>query len=174
MPGPASPDIAIIVLGAAVWPGGVPSPSLRRRAEHAARLFHSQGATWLVLCGGIGKSPPSEANCAAEICLAEGVPASAMLLDETSTSTHENLVNAQKLLASKPIGQALIVTDYYHIPRAVLTARALGLPATGAAPKRDLGKTKLHRHIFSIVREGPALVYYLCRAALARFRRRKP
>ena len=54
-------DVAV-VLGAGVWEGGVPSPVLRRRVSHGIELVKSGCAGWLILTGGVGRHPPSEAQ----------------------------------------------------------------------------------------------------------------
>src|SRR5574342_604073 len=53
---------AIIVLGSAVWNGGRASPSLAMRIERAIELYRSGYAPYLILCGGLGNNPPSEAQ----------------------------------------------------------------------------------------------------------------
>jgi vancomycin permeability regulator SanA len=52
----------IIVLGSAVYPGERPSPSLNARVQHAIALYRAGYATHLILCGGLGTYPPSEAE----------------------------------------------------------------------------------------------------------------
>ena len=151
----------IIVLGAAVWPGGRASPTLRRRSEHAARLFLAAGAGQIIATGGVGKHPPSEAAVTAAICTAMGVPDAAVIREGASTTTLENLRFAMALL---PAGQSVtIVTDYYHIPRALLTARMLGLRARGSAPGFARGTINPHQHARMILRESFALPVYAAR-----------
>ena len=70
---------AALILGCAVWPGG-PSPTLRRRALHAAGLWHRGEVDWLVACGGLGRHPPTEAEAIRDLLLAEGIPAEAIRL----------------------------------------------------------------------------------------------
>jgi len=63
----------IIVLGAAVWAGGVPSPALRRRALHAVELFQQGLSDVLIVSGGIGKNPPSEARIMRRLAVQQGI-----------------------------------------------------------------------------------------------------
>jgi vancomycin permeability regulator SanA len=83
-----------IILGAAVWHAG-PSPTLRRRTLHASSLYQSGHITSLVLCGGVGQHPPSEATAMQDILLDEGVPIDAMVLEDQLTTTGENIRFAQ-------------------------------------------------------------------------------
>ncbi len=147
---------AALVLGAAIWPGGQPSPTLRRRARHAARLYHAGAVTHIIGCGGPGRHPPAEAEAIARICLEAGVPAAALLREDTSTRTLENIARARPLLARIGAREAVIVTDRYHAPRAWLTARALGLRARVSCPApRGTSRRALAR---SWLREAAAIL----------------
>ncbi|WP_122077177.1 YdcF family protein [Pseudophaeobacter sp. EL27] len=154
-----------VVLGAAVWPGGQPSPTLRRRSLHAAELFRQGRVSHVICCGGLGQHPPSEAEVMQQICREAGVPAGAILLEDKSHTTHENLANIQPLLAKLEQPFIVIVTDRYHKWRALLVARHLGFLAQASCPVQS--GTSAFRVIKSWLREVPALIYYWWR-----FRRR--
>lgn len=164
----------VIVLGAAVRAGGVASPALARRARRAAQVFHDRGAGLLITTGGVGLHPPSEAAVAAGICIAEGVPASAVLQEDQSTNTRENLAFAARMIPPTARGRLIIVSDFYHIPRALLIARGLGLRASGDWPREGLGTTPLHRHLRMFLREGLALPWEALRQIGRKLRRRGP
>ena len=148
-----------IVLGAAVWPGGVPSRALLRRAEKAAALYRAGEVRRLLATGGIGHHPPSEASVIRDVVMACGVPGDAIILEETSATTLENLAFAKALLP--PGTRVVIVSDLWHLPRARLTARRLGLAATGAAP--SLKGAHWGRVLRATLREAAALAWYLVR-----------
>ena len=121
-----------IVLGAVVWNGGIASPTLRRRAATAAALYRDGQVEGIVATGGIGAHPPSEAEVIRDLLTARGVPDGAILLESRSHSTLENIAFAADLL---PEGSALVlVSDFWHLPRARLVACRLGLRARSAAP----------------------------------------
>ena len=148
-----------IVLGAAVWPGGAPSPTLRRRAEKAATLYLSGAVSGIVATGAIGRHPPSEARAIRAAVGELGVPESAVTLEETSTTTLENLAHARALL---PAGtRVIIVSDMWHLPRAWLTARRLGLRAGTAAASLE-GAHPL-RVLRAALREVAGFLWYLVR-----------
>ena len=113
-----------LVLGAAVWAGGVASPALKRRAMHGVQLFHNGQIGHIIGCGAVGKHGPSEAQVIRQICLDNAVPDSCISLEEQSTNTYENIRNAMALLDSKSV---IIITDKYHAPRARMTAKHLGI-----------------------------------------------
>ena len=116
-----------LVLGAAVWAAG-PSPTLRRRAEHGARLVLDGRAQALLCTGGLGRHPPSEGAAIAEIARAMGVPETCIGIEDRSRTTWENLRFALPLLAGPEV---ILVTDRWHMPRALMIARRLGLSAAG-------------------------------------------
>ncbi len=148
-----------IVLGAAVWPGGLASPALRRRAEKAAALYLAGAVSGIIATGGPGRHPPSEAQAIREVVVAQGVPDTAVTLEDRSRTTLENLANAKDLVP--PGVSAIIVSDLWHLPRARLAARRLGLPATGAAP--SLRGAHRGRVLRAVLREAAALLWYLVR-----------
>jgi uncharacterized SAM-binding protein YcdF (DUF218 family) len=112
---------AIVVLGCRVTPSGAPSPSLERRARHAGELWRRGLAPTIVLTGGVGDHPPSEASAAAAVLRAMDVPEDALVLEELSTSTEENAREAARCLEEQQGTDArrvLVVTDAYHTFRA--------------------------------------------------------
>ncbi len=153
------PDTAALILGAAVWPDG-PSPTLRRRTLHGARLFHDRVVAQLVVCGGLGAHPPSEAEAMRRLLREAGVPDAAIHLEDRSTSTLENIRFALPILEALRINHVLIVSDAPHLPRALLTARRLGLVAAGSAPR---GGARARQQLRLALRELPAYATYLWR-----------
>ena len=140
---------AIVVAGCRVMPSGRPSTALRRRAELAARLWHEGKAPLVVLTGGIGDNPPSEASVAAEVVVAAGVPRTAVRLEEHSTSTEENARLAAEILRGELERDAriIVVSDSYHVFRCERVfgrhfARAVGTGSTGDAWPRVKGSLR--------------------------------
>ena len=148
-----------ILLGATVGPGGTATPTLRRRAEKAAQLYHAGAVGRIVASGGTGRNPPAEAEVARDILLDLGVPPGAILTESRSRNTLENIAFSRDLL---PPGTSLVlVSDAWHLPRARLVARRLGLTATGArAAMRGTHPLRTGR---LILRELAALALYLLR-----------
>lgn len=151
--------VVAIVLGAAVWPGGTPSPALRRRAERAAALYRAGAVELIVASGGIGRHAPSEAEAIRDVVTALGVPEAAVLLEDRSRNTRENLRFSQVLL---PDGaKVLIVSDGWHLPRARLIAHRMGLRAKGASA--GLAGTRPLRLARHLGRETGALIWEILR-----------
>ena len=148
------PAVAV-VLGAAVWPGGVASPTLARRTDHAIRLWRAGEVQVILGCGGVGRHGPAEAEVIADLCRAAGVPEAALRREAASTSTEENLRFARPLLALLAPSQVVIVTDGFHAPRARLVARRLGLQVVSA----PVGAPLTLRRIRAGLREMPAYLW---------------
>lgn len=140
----------ILILGAAVWPEG-PSPTLRRRTLHAARLWHAQPDAALIPCGGLGQHPPTEAAAMRDLLLGAGIAADAITLEDQSTTTFENIRNAARLITGRSV---TIVTDPYHASRALMVARHFGLDACADCPLSEIGQS---RHL---LREALARIGY--------------
>lgn len=120
---------AVIVLGAAAW-GNKPSPVFRERIRHAVDLYRSGDIRYLIFTGG---SPhpdyPSEGDVGRLYALKQGVPDDAIVSEERSHSTWENLEYAQKFFASRDIRTVIIVSDPLHLRRAMLIAEEQGIDA---------------------------------------------
>jgi uncharacterized SAM-binding protein YcdF (DUF218 family) len=149
-----------LVLGAAVWADG-PSPTLRRRTMQAAAEFHAGRVDHLIGCGGLGRHPPTEAAAIHHMLLAAQVPADRIRIEDKSTNTLENICFALPILASLGSSDIVIVTDWYHAPRARLIARRLGLRVRSTSP--PLAGASLSQQARSALREVPAYLLALCR-----------
>ena len=118
-----------IVLGAAVI-GERPSPVFAARLDHAARLYR-EGRTARVLVTG-GRSPEdklSEAAAGRAYLLARGVPVEAIIIEDRSRTTRQNLANARRVLGQSARQPVLIVSDPLHMRRAMAMAAAEGFAA---------------------------------------------
>ena len=123
---------AIIVLGAAAAENGV-SPVFRERLNHGIALYRAGRAGMLLLTGGVGRGNiRSDAAIARDYCIAQGVPAADILIEETSTITEENLENARALMDAHGLTTALLVSDPLHMRRAMLMAADYGIAASSS------------------------------------------
>ena len=151
---------AIIVLGSAVYPGERASPSLNARVQHAIALYQAGNARYLIFCGGVGNNPPSEAQVMQRLGINAGIPASAMILEDQSHSTEENLGNAKTLMDRYGLHSAIIVSDPFHLYRAEIIARDIGIDATGSGAHTSPTYTNPGLRVWYTARESIALVWY--------------
>lgn len=151
---------AIIVLGAAVWPGGRSSPSLAARMQHAIALYRAGYASHLILSGGVGGNRPSEAEVMRRLATGSGVPEDALILDDTSHSTEENLAHAKALMDARGWRTALIVSAPYHLLRAETIARDLGMEVYGSPSSESTAFAAPVSRMGYTAREALALIWY--------------
>lgn len=109
-----TPYDLVVVAGAGVMPDGGPSDALRARTRLAVDLYESGAAPTLAFTGGVGDWGDAEAEVAADLARAWGVPEDALVLERTSTSTEENAANLRALVGDRRV---LVVTDRYHVFR---------------------------------------------------------
>jgi len=122
----------VIVLGAGIMGENVTRP-LAHRLNTAFELWQQNPDTYIIVTGGLGnRATITEAEAMARFLYRRGVPREKILLEELSTSTYENLTFAKEILNIHfPDGfSAVLVTNDFHIYRAVQTARAVGLDVT--------------------------------------------
>jgi len=155
---------AAIVFGAAVRPDGAPSHALRDRTRTACALYRRGLVHTLVLSGGRDPDAPlSEPACMARIAAAEGVPASALVLDETGEDSAATVAAARRLAEARGWHGLLMVSHDYHLARIKLACERAGLPAwtVPAVESRWLGPKP-----WFTAREVIAWAWYYVRPAL--------
>lgn len=148
---------AIIVLGAQVKPDGVPSLQLQWRLDAAAEAWQERNCL-IVVCGAQGANEPAtEASVMRDELIKQGVAEKAILMDDKSFNTRQNIANAVALLEGRDVDHVLIVTSDYHLPRAMAIAEDAGLDASGVGSPTKLGmRFWLKNH----GREGLAWIKY--------------
>lgn len=151
----------IIVLGAAVWPNEEPGPSLKARTERAIELYREGYASHLIPSGGLGRYPPEEAEVMRRLALEAGIPSEALFLEKESHSTWENLLGARNIMQERGWDTAVIVSDPFHMKRALLMAEDLGLTAHGSPVENSPNYSVPVRRLFYTSREVLALWWYL-------------
>ena len=112
------PDTAdlIVVAGCRVLPNGQASPCLALRVARAVQLWEAGVARTVLMTGGVGEHPPSEAAVARDLAVALGMPSQAVLTEDRSTSTFENALFASGVVEAERV---VVVTDSFHVFRAV-------------------------------------------------------
>lgn len=122
-------DVAI-VLGARVYSNGSLSPMLRDRLETGVRLYTSGKVRKLLLSGDHGQVTYDEVTAMLRYVRDRGVPDQDIFTDHAGFSTYDTMYRAREVFA---VRKALVITQGFHLSRAVYTARSLGLEATGVA-----------------------------------------
>jgi SanA protein len=117
-----------IVLGARIWVDGTPMDMLGDRLETGVRLYESGKVDKLLLSGEHYQVPYNQVDSMLQYVLQRGVPEEDVFTDNAGLSTYDTMYRAREVFQVK---SALVVTQDFHLSRAVYTARHLGLEAIG-------------------------------------------
>lgn len=117
----------IIVLGCRVN-GDTPSPMLSDRLTRGVELYDMKTAPKLLMSGDHGRVSYDEVNAMKQFAIDKGVPSEDVFMDHAGFSTYETMYRAKEVFAAKRV---VIVTQKYHLYRAVYIAEKLGLEAYG-------------------------------------------
>ncbi|MCX4470100.1 YdcF family protein [Micromonospora sp. NBC_01655] len=117
-----------LVLGTKVHPDGTPSPFLTARLEIAQRLL-TAGKVRAILLSGDNMNPDyDEPTAMRRWLLDQGVPAEKVVLDYAGFDTYDSCARAKRIFG---VERATVVTQSFHLPRAVAVCRRLGVDASG-------------------------------------------
>lgn len=130
----------ILVLGAGVWRNNRPSHVLEDRLKIGIEAYCAGVSDKLLMSGDHGRKGYDEVNVMKSFAVERGVPSEDVFMDHAGFSTYESMYRARDIFKAKKI---LIVTQEYHLYRAVYDARALGLDAYGVVsmPRTYAGQT---------------------------------
>ncbi len=120
----------ILVLGCGVRPNGEPSLMLQDRLEMGVTLYTLGAAPKLLMSGDHSREDYDEVNAMKDFAMTAGVPSEDVFMDHAGFSTYESMYRARDVFQAEKI---VIVSQQYHLYRAVYDARALGLEAYGVA-----------------------------------------
>lgn len=124
----------IIILGAAVW-GDKPSPMLQDRLTVGMDLYNKDVSKKIIMSGDHGKTNYDEVGLMKNYVVDKGIPSKDVFKDHAGFSTYDTIYRAKEVFKAKKIA---IVTQKYHLYRALYIANKLGVEAYGvAADLRD-------------------------------------
>ena len=123
---PAAP--VALVLGAQVYPDGNPSPFLAARLEIARRLLAAGKVRAILVSGDHMDWVYNEPGAMFQWLVDRGVPSQRIVLDHAGFDTYDSCARARAVFG---VSEAIVVTQSYHIDRAVALCRTQGIDATG-------------------------------------------
>lgn len=135
------PDVdCILILGAGVW-GDKPSPMLEDRLLQGIELYDEKAAAKIIMSGDHGREEYDEVNTMKEYAIEKGVPSENIFMDHAGFSTYESIYRAKEIFGADRV---IIVTQKYHLYRALHIANSLGIEAygVGADPRQYAGQAK--------------------------------
>ena len=130
----------ILVLGAGLRKDNSPSPILRERIERGILLYNTGAAPKLLMSGDHGRREYNEVGVMKALAVESGIPSEDVFMDHAGFSTYESLYRARDVFCAKRV---IIVSQKYHLYRALYIAEQLGIEAygVGADTQRFYGTT---------------------------------
>jgi SanA protein len=152
----APPRRVAIVFGAGLWRDGSPTPILRDRVQAAAQLYFAGKVQKLLMSGDNRYLDYNEPGAMRGYALELGIPEADIVLDYAGRRTYDTCYRARQIFG---VQQALLITQSFHLPRAIYTCNRLGLPAEGVPS--DLRAYRQRSLLYWNLREVAATVVAL-------------
>ncbi|MCL2848758.1 MAG: YdcF family protein [Micrococcales bacterium] len=124
------PAPVAIVFGAGVRPDGTPSSYLVSRLQGARELYEAGKVSVILVSGDNGRTTYDEPTAMADWLVNHGVPRDRVVLDYAGFNTHDTCVRAVEVFA---VTDAVLVTQGFHLPRAMYLCRGAGMHVQGLA-----------------------------------------
>ena len=150
-------DFAII-LGNTVNSDGSPSDRLKARLDRAIELFNNSQSKVFLVSGGIGTEGYDEASAMKDYLIAHHVPEEIIFLDSLGNNTLLSAQHSYNFANERNLGSVIIVSQYFHIARAVLIFRRSGFTHNEIFSAH--AKYFELRDFYSLFREFFAFYYY--------------
>ena len=130
-----------IVFGAGLWRNGSPTPVLADRVTEAANLYFAGKVEKLLMSGDNRFVDYNEPEAMRKLALSLGVPYDAIVLDYAGRRTYDTCYRAKAIFE---VDQAILVTQAFHMPRAIYLCNHLGVDAIGVeSDLRTFSKSSL-------------------------------
>ncbi|PIE34846.1 hypothetical protein CSA56_06600 [candidate division KSB3 bacterium] len=127
-----------LILGAKAYAGGRLSHMLEDRVLTGLELYRQGKVQKLLLSGDHGRKDYDEVNAMRNYLLEKGVPAQDIFMDHAGFNTYSSMYRARDVFQ---VHDVIIVTQKFHVTRAVYIARSLGLDAVGMIADRRIYMT---------------------------------
>ncbi len=138
----------IIVLGAGVKPDQTPSLMLKDRLNRGIELYQAGISNRLLMSGDHGSENYDEVNVMKNYAISAGIDSESIFMDHAGFSTYESIYRAKEIFGAKKI---IIVSQDYHLTRALFIANRLGLDAYGISAIEVSYSGQLQREIREII-----------------------
>ena len=128
------PEPVAMVFGAGLQIDGSPSPMLADRVDAAVELYKAGKVQRLLMTGDNSSVGYNEVAAMKRRAVEQGVPPSQINLDYAGFRTYDSCYRAKAIFG---VDRAVLVTQRYHLPRALYLARSFGIEAVGLAAGRE-------------------------------------
>ncbi len=147
----------ILVLGCGLWDDGTPTPML---CNVGIRLFQAGASERLLMSGDHSRVDYDEVNTMKSLAVQEGIEPDSVFCDHAGFSTYESMYRAKNVFGVKRV---IIVTQKYHLYRAIHDARALGLEAYGVSASERVYRSQWAQDIRELLARAKDLIYCIFR-----------
>jgi len=148
-------DVAL-VLGNQVYSDGTLSPRLQGRLDQAVTLYQAGWFPRIIVSGGTGKEGVPEGTAMKKYLIQCGIPEDAIVVDNEGVNTYASAKFTANFLQTHQLKSALVITQFFHIPRSKLALSKFGVSPVYHA-HADYFEA---RDFFSTLREFPAYLKY--------------
>ncbi len=146
----------ILILGAGVRADGSPSDMLRDRLAVGVEVYEVGGADKLLVSGDHSRKDYDEVGAMEQYCIEAGIPDDAIYPDYAGFSTYESLYRARDIFCAEKI---VIVTQEYHLYRALYVAEKLGLEAVGVSADLNVYAGQNYRDLREVLARNKDFIY---------------
>lgn len=144
----------ILVLGAGIWEDK-PSPMLRDRLLTSIEIYENKNTNKIIMSGDHGEEKYNEVQVMKNYVIEKGVPSENIFMDHAGFSTYESIYRAKEIFKAKKI---IIVTQKYHLYRALYIANKLGLEAYGISADKKEYSGQIKREIREILARNKDII----------------
>lgn len=146
-----------VVLGAAVWSGNKPSPSLIGRVDKALLLYKTDKISQIYLTGSNAPGELTESEVAFKYLKNKDVETSKIFLEKETTSTNEQIQYIKKNLIPKSNSKIVVISDSYHLVRVIEIAKFHNIEIQVSAS--ELAQS-FEKALYNKLREASALMVF--------------
>lgn len=147
---------AVIVLGAYVRGDGQPSLMLQERLDAGIELYQNGFAKKLLMSGDHGFVEYNEVRAMKDYAISKGVPSEDIFMDHAGFSTYETMYRAKAIFE---VNNAIVVTQEYHLPRALHNAQAMGIEVEGVICDKRQYNGETYRWVREVAARGKDFFY---------------
>ena len=148
----------IVVLGCLVRADGTPSDMLADRLLTGTELYFNGASPILLMSGDHGQEEYDEVNAMKSFALEKGVSSDNIFMDHAGFSTYESMYRAKEIFGADKI---IVVTQGYHLPRALYIAKSLGIEAYGVSADVRTYRGQVVRDIRELLARSKDFAYTL-------------
>ena len=137
----------ILILGAGIR-NDKPSPMLEDRLLEGIKLYNEEISSKIIMSGDHGRKEYDEVNIMKEYAINKGIPSEDIFMDHAGFSTYESIYRAKEVFNADKI---IIVTQKYHLHRALFIADSLGIEAYGVSSNPRAYRGQAYRELREIL-----------------------